>query len=179
VNRRGRSDHQAWPPTGTANAVRLALRSITRGELDGTRSPNALSARHLRPRDPAREEPAKPSVDAHRGGRCCAAGAAGGDSRRADAGNLHRTAADALRRVAAPCSPGAICARTLQYAPSGRQDPAIAERGVRELDRSSWDSETKIEVDQWFRGIRVAAYCLQIRDQLSRSVTPSRSNARC
>jgi hypothetical protein len=47
------------------------------------------------------------------------------------------------------------------------------------LARSSWDSETKIEVDQWFRGIRVAAYCLQIRDQLSRSVTPSRSNARC
>ena len=47
------------------------------------------------------------------------------------------------------------------------------------LSRSSQASETKIEADQWVRRIQVAAYCLQIRNQLSRSVTPSRSKARC
>src|ERR1700684_3680621 len=62
--------------------------------------------------------------------------------------------------------------------PGNILDPRRANHS-RPLIRSSWDSETKIEVDQWFRGIRVAAYCLQIRDQLSRSVTPSRANARC
>jgi hypothetical protein len=90
---REKLERQAWTPAGPANAVRLALRLPTHGE------PDARAFHHM-PKT-ARRLPTTwtdeggtrtPSADARRDHECCAAGAAGPDSRRAACGRISLTA---------------------------------------------------------------------------------------